>query len=210
MKRPLLAACLVLLGGTVFAGNAGAQVQLFEGVPSIEQLREALVPPEETPGLTRGVVIGRREFPPKPRSIEASVGEPGMKSPSPPPRVAPTVTNPTYGPAVAFPISFAFDSAVLPAASLPQLDQIAGLLRQERALVLGVEGHTDAAGTADYNLDLSRRRADAVAQYLEKRGVPAQQLVAIGKGKNEPLVADPYDGKNRRVQFSRVSGAKSP
>src|SRR5687768_4498479 len=119
MKRPLLAACVVLLGGTVFAGNAGAQVQLFEGVPSIEQLREALVPPEETPGLTRGVVIGRREFPPKPRSIEASVGEPGMKSPPPPPRVAPSVTNPTYGPAVAFPISFGFDSAVLPAASLP-------------------------------------------------------------------------------------------
>ena len=209
MKHPLRRACVVvLLGGTVLAAPASAQVQLFEGVPSIEQLREALLPPNEEPVKTRGVVIGRREFPPKPRSVEAAIGEPGMKSP--PPKVVPVVTNPTYGPAVAFPISFGFDSSALPAASLPQLDQIAGLLRQERTLVLGVEGHTDAAGTADYNLDLSRRRAAAVAQYLETRGVPAQQLVSIGKGKTEPLVADPYDGKNRRVQFSRISGAKAP
>jgi OmpA-OmpF porin, OOP family len=185
-------------------------MQLFEGVPSIDQLRDALLPPEaeaDEPIVTRGIKIGRREFPPKPRSIEASIGEPGMKSP---PAVKPVVTNPSYEPGVAFLINFGFDSAALPAGSLPQLDQMASLLRQEKALVLGVEGHTDAVGPPDYNLDLSRRRANAVARYLEQRGVPVEQLISIGRGKTEPLLSDPYDGKNRRVQFSRISFAKAP
>jgi OOP family OmpA-OmpF porin len=107
--------------------------------------------------------------------------------------------------AVGFRINFAFDSAVIPPAHFSQLDRVADLLRQEPTLSLAVEGHTDAVGSAEYNIDLSRRRAVAVVGYLVDHGVKASRLMAVGKGKTEPLVADPMDGRNRRVQFLRLS-----
>jgi outer membrane protein OmpA-like peptidoglycan-associated protein len=108
------------------------------------------------------------------------------------------------GNAVGFHINFAFNSAVIPPANIGQLDRVAELLRQEPALSLAVEGHTDAVGGADYNIELSRRRAEAVVHYLTDHGVDSRRLMAVGKGKTEPLVADPMDGRNRRVQFLRL------
>jgi outer membrane protein OmpA-like peptidoglycan-associated protein len=101
-------------------------------------------------------------------------------------------------------IPFAFNSAVIPVEAYAYLDAMADLLRQERTLVIAVEGHTDAVGGSEYNLELSRRRAEAVMGYLSERGAAMEQLVAVGKGKSEPLVSDPYDGRNRRVQFNRI------
>ena len=107
--------------------------------------------------------------------------------------------------AVGFRINFAFNSAVIPSAHFSQLDRVADLLRQEPALSLAVEGHTDAFGSAEYNIELSHRRAVAVVRYLVDHGVEAGRLTAVGKGKTEPLVADPMDGRNRRVQFLRLN-----
>ncbi len=67
-----------------------------------------------------------------------------------------------------------------------------------------VEGHTDAVGSADYNVSLSERRALSVGEYLVKMGVEPSRLMLIGKGMAEPLTQDPYDPANRRVQFVRV------
>jgi OmpA-OmpF porin, OOP family len=105
--------------------------------------------------------------------------------------------------AVGFHINFAFNSAAIPRANLAQLDSIVQLMREVPTLALAIEGHTDAAGSADYNLDLSRQRAVAVGRYLVSQGIDPDRLGAIGKGKTEPLVADPYAPQNRRVQFLR-------
>jgi OmpA-OmpF porin, OOP family len=107
--------------------------------------------------------------------------------------------------AVGFRINFAFNSAVIPSEHFPHLDRVVDLLRQEPALSLAVEGHTDAVGSAEYNIELSHRRAVAVVRYLVEHGVDAGRLMAVGKGKTEPLVADRMDGRNRRVQFLRLS-----
>ena len=82
---------------------------------------------------------------------------------------------------------------------------MAELMQQEPQVKLQVEGHTDALGSADYNQGLSERRAAAVASYLvHQRGIAAERLVVMGKGMAEPMTQDPYDGKNRRVQFVRI------
>lgn len=63
-----------------------------------------------------------------------------------------------------------------------------------------VEGHTDATGPADYNLELSRRRAAAVVDYLVRRGIDPDRLMARGFGETRPRAADPENPANRRVE----------
>ena len=107
--------------------------------------------------------------------------------------------------AVGFRINFAFNSDAIPAVYGVFLDRIAALMKEETQVRIQIEGHTDAAGSDAYNLDLSRRRALAVAEYLvQRQGIEPDRLSVEGKGKSEPLLADPYDPRNRRVQFVRV------
>jgi outer membrane protein OmpA-like peptidoglycan-associated protein len=100
-----------------------------------------------------------------------------------------------------------FDSGkdVLRAESDATLDEVAGLLRQDPALRLLVEGHTDATNTDAFNLDLSERRARAVVAALVKRGIDGGRLQAKGFGKSRP-VADNATAQgralNRRVEVS--------
>jgi outer membrane protein OmpA-like peptidoglycan-associated protein len=64
-----------------------------------------------------------------------------------------------------------------------------------------IEGHTDKKGTAAYNMELSKRRAEAVKDYLVKEmGVPADRLETVGKGFAEPAnPGNPSAPENRRV-----------
>jgi OmpA-OmpF porin, OOP family len=66
-----------------------------------------------------------------------------------------------------------------------------------------VEGGTDAIGPADYNYDLSQRRANAVIQYLaSQHNVPAHKIYLIGLGKDKPVESNKTSegrAKNRRV-----------
>jgi len=84
-------------------------------------------------------------------------------------------------------VRFALDSAELdpaPDATGP-LDEIAALmLRDDAVRLLRVEGHADEAGTSAYNLDLSRRRAEAVRAWLVGAGVAPERLEAIGSGES--------------------------
>ncbi len=106
---------------------------------------------------------------------------------------------------VGFRINFALNSDVVPVTAFPFVERIAELMRDQPELRLQVEGHTDALGSDAYNLDLSRRRAMAVATYLvERAGVEGDRLVVMGFGKHAPLLDNPFDGRNRRVQFTRV------
>ena len=106
---------------------------------------------------------------------------------------------------VGFRINFAFDSANLPDAAHGMIDRVAELMKEAPQIKVRVEGHTDAIGSADYNVSLSERRALSVGEYLVKMGIEPSRLILIGKGMADPLTKNPYDPNNRRVQFVRVS-----
>lgn len=67
-----------------------------------------------------------------------------------------------------------------------------------------IEGHTSTEGSTEYNLDLSKRRAQAVVDNLVSKGLPDEQLVSVGKGESEPLVSETDEASraiNRRVEI---------
>src|SRR5579864_8391148 len=116
------------------------------------------------------------------KPVQPSAASKPTSPPAKPPEKEKMTTDANVAQAVGLLINFAFNSAVIPREHFASLDQIAELLHEEPALVLTVEGHTDGVGNTRYNLDLSRRRAHAVAQYLVDHGVEANRLVAVGKG----------------------------
>ena len=80
------------------------------------------------------------------------------------------------------------------------------VLHSEPDVSIVVEGHTDAKGSDAYNMKLSERRAKAVEAYLvQKHQIAVSRIHAVGKGKTEPLTANPFDQTNRRVQFARAN-----
>jgi OOP family OmpA-OmpF porin len=99
-------------------------------------------------------------------------------------------------------VRFENDSARLSWESSSILDPVAVSLREHPRLRVEVQGHTDAVGSAPYNLKLSQARAEAVRDYLVAHGVPATELTAKGYGKTEPIADNKTaDGRarNRRV-----------
>jgi outer membrane protein OmpA-like peptidoglycan-associated protein len=100
---------------------------------------------------------------------------------------------------------FRTDEATLLPVAQQRLDQVAAAVRTLAAgQTLVIEGHTDSVGTSDYNRRLSGARAEAVRAYLVSRGVPAEQVVAVAKGKDEPVAPnDTAEGRanNRRVEI---------
>jgi outer membrane protein OmpA-like peptidoglycan-associated protein len=100
-------------------------------------------------------------------------------------------------------IQFDFDKDTIKPDSAPTLDEIARLLKADPSLRLTVVGHTDAKGTPEYNLDLSRRRANAVvAALLQQHDIDATRLAMRGAGASEPLV--PNDSEENRARNRRV------
>lgn len=100
-----------------------------------------------------------------------------------------------------------FDSgkAEVKAESQDALVEIAKLMKQDAALKLLVVGHTDSAGAFDYNVDLSRRRAQSVVQALvTSHGVESSRLKPWGVGYASPIASNRAEdgrGKNRRVEL---------
>jgi len=108
------------------------------------------------------------------------------------------------GRAILYGIHFDSDSANLRPDSTPALQQVVALLTAQSSLKLNIEGHTDSTNTDAYNLDLSRRRAQAVAEWLSKNGVAASRLSAHGYGSSHPVAdnATPQGrALNRRVEI---------
>ncbi|WP_296650768.1 OmpA family protein [Paraburkholderia sp.] len=102
-----------------------------------------------------------------------------------------------------FTINFVFDSATqLAPDSATVVATLKAVLATWPAPRLMVVGHTDMAGSQEFNDRLSMRRAQSVASFLVKQGIPARQIEVAGRGKREPLVHTP-DGVpnqlNRRV-----------
>jgi len=100
-------------------------------------------------------------------------------------------------------VTFAVDSTEISPSFQTALDRVAQSMVQYPDSLVDVYGHTDSTGSDQYNLDLSQRRADAVARYLISRGVSSARLQAKGMGESYP-VADNNTAegraKNRRVE----------
>lgn len=103
-------------------------------------------------------------------------------------------------------ILFDFNSAALRAESRQTLRDLASTFQRYADInYLEVEGHTDSVGSDDYNLDLSRRRATSVRDYLVNQGVTPAYIVARGYGETMPTASNnTAEGRqlNRRVEIS--------
>lgn len=99
---------------------------------------------------------------------------------------------------------FAFDSAEMTDAGKAYIDAHRGNLRDNlaKAYSITVIGYTDSTGDANYNLDLSKRRAEAVSKYLIAGGAPAEKMRTLGRGENDPIASN--DTKAGRAQNRRV------
>jgi len=106
-------------------------------------------------------------------------------------------------------VTFGFDKAILTKDDQAQLDSFGQQLSNAHNFILEVTGGTDSIGPADYNYDLSQRRASAVVQYLAtKYNVPARRFYLIGIGKDKEVAPNnTAEGRkqNRRVQVRMLS-----
>jgi len=101
-------------------------------------------------------------------------------------------------------IHFDYDKAFIREDAKPILAKIADAMKAKRSSSLLIEGHCDERGTAEYNLALGERRADATKKYLLSLGVSAGSLSAVSFGEEKPV--DPGHteaawAKNRRAHF---------
>jgi outer membrane protein OmpA-like peptidoglycan-associated protein len=123
---------------------------------------------------------------------------------APPPPPPPAPTPPVQKKIVLRGVNFDFDKATIRADAVPILREAATILKQDSAVRVSVEGHTDSVGSDDYNLKLSLRRAAAVKDFLAKEGIAEGRLSSRGFGESQPVASnDTTDGRaqNRRVEL---------
>jgi OmpA-OmpF porin, OOP family len=118
-----------------------------------------------------------------------------------------------YKPAGDVVVLFKFNSAKLTDEAKQQLDQL-GKVESMKRYFVAIEGFTDKIGTPEYNLALSRRRAEAVQTYLvAQRNLPVYRIQIVGLGKDKPVndekTRDDRE-KNRRVQVTIFSADSGP
>jgi len=94
---------------------------------------------------------------------------------------------------------FATNSSILMAGAYSELDRVAKVLRDYPQTRIRVEGHTDSKGNAAYNMTLSEKRAQAVANALVQRNVDPARMQVMGFGESQPVSSS--DADNRRVNI---------
>jgi OmpA-OmpF porin, OOP family len=111
-------------------------------------------------------------------------------------------------------VTFGFDKSTLTKDDKDQLDTFAGTLTNAKSYIVEVTGGTDSTGDANYNYQLSQRRADAVVQYLaSKYSIPAHRFYLIGIGKDKEVADNTTRegrAKNRRVDIRLLSNQGAP
>ncbi len=112
-------------------------------------------------------------------------------------------------PAIDLEVFFDYDSAAITDEALPILEKLGEALNSDKlkGSVFMVAGHTDAHGSAEYNLGLSNARAKSVREFLIKKfEIAPDQLVSVGFGEEQLKNADDPDaGENRRVQVVNMA-----
>ncbi len=112
--------------------------------------------------------------------------------------------------ALPVPITFEYAKTAFTPVGHEAARELAVALKEQRPTIMTLVGHTDVRGSAEFNLKLSRERADAVAEFLRQNGIDIK-LDTVGRGSNEPmrlsdssgLTQDDIYALNRRVEWRR-------
>ena len=108
-------------------------------------------------------------------------------------------------------VTFGFDKYVLTADDKKQLDDLTANLPKAHGYILELTAGTDSTGDAAHNYDLSQRRADAVAGYLQsKYNIPAHKFYLVGIGKDQQMASDSTAAgraNSRRVDIKLLANA---
>jgi len=102
---------------------------------------------------------------------------------------------------------FDFDKSTIKPEGRNILDQVAQQAQQLSLESIIAVGHTDSVGAEEYNQGLSERRAAAVKNYLVSRGIPADSIIASGRGETQPIADNSTRegrARNRRVEIEIV------
>jgi len=106
---------------------------------------------------------------------------------------------------------FDVNKASLKAASIENLKNLAKILNKYEDTEIVLEGHTDATGSEEYNLQLSRSRANSVANYLKNLNVRETRFTVMGYGESQPIASnETIEGRqmNRRVEVAIFANDK--
>ena len=101
-------------------------------------------------------------------------------------------------------IYYDYNSYVLSDSSAKELNLLLELMDVNPEMKIRIEAHTDSKGTTDYNLDLSKKRAQSVVDYLVEKGVAADRLESVGLGSTKQRVVEVDEAtqaQNRRVEI---------
>ncbi|HEX9192776.1 MAG TPA: OmpA family protein, partial [Burkholderiales bacterium] len=102
-------------------------------------------------------------------------------------------------------VTFRTGSADLNAQFFKVLDGVAQVARKYDKTIIEIAGHTDNVGGADFNRQLSQRRASAVAQYLMSKGVTEPRIMTAAGGEEHPIASNSTEqgrAANRRVEVT--------
>lgn len=100
---------------------------------------------------------------------------------------------------------FDIDKAALKPQTRSELNELTGILNKYPDTHILLAGHTDSTGREDYNMQLSRSRAQSVADYLVSRGVDSGRFTVEGFGPSEPVAGNDTPAgraQNRRVEIA--------
>jgi len=101
-------------------------------------------------------------------------------------------------------VTFDTNSTVVRPGLYSEINRIADILRQYPNTLVRVDGHTDSQGSSEYNMDLSKRRANAVRALLVQRGVADNRIESAAFGETMPVATNNTEAgrqKNRRVEI---------
>lgn len=87
-------------------------------------------------------------------------------------------------------VYFYYDQYALTSNAFAEIDQVIALMKENKKLRVHLKGHTDMAGSEQYNSPLSKKRAQIVFDYMNSRGIPAERMILSSYGKKKPVVKD--------------------
>lgn len=102
-------------------------------------------------------------------------------------------------------ITFDVNQADINSSFYPVLNSVAKVAKEYNKTLIDVAGHTDSTGTVAYNMDLSKRRARSVSQYLQGQGIDGTRVYTEGYGPHYPIADNstaPGRSENRRVEIA--------
>jgi outer membrane protein OmpA-like peptidoglycan-associated protein len=182
--------------GALIGAGAGAAAGGVIGNQTGSTTRGAII--GAVVGGTAGAIIGHQM---DQQALELQQNIPGAK-----------VQRVGEGIAVLFDSGLLFDvdSDAIKGDARTNLDALAASLAKYPKSDLMIVGHTDATGSATYNMGLSKRRAASASSYLRLHGV-ARGIKALGRGETEPISTNDTDEgrqQNRRVEIAIYAGGK--